>query len=126
MSGAEVESIRPVVTREDLAEAFNSVRAVVVSGEMLDYIARLAMATRADGRVSLGASPRAMVHLTQCARAVAYLGGRSYVTPDDIKSLSPHVLSHRLKLDQALALSGERLNVDAVLKDTLDKVVPPR
>ena len=126
MSGADVESIRPVVSKEELAEAFESVKAVAVSGEMLDYIARLAMATRADGRVSLGASPRAMVHLTQCARAVAYLGSRNYVTPDDVKSLSVHVLSHRLKLDQALALSGERVDVDAVLKDTLDKVVPPR
>ena len=126
MSGADVESVHPVVSKEELAAAFDSVKAVAVSGEMLDYVARLAMATRADGRVSLGASPRAMVHLTQCARAVAYLGGRNYVTPDDVKSLSVHVLSHRLKLDQALALSGERVDVDAVLKDTLDKVVPPR
>ena len=126
MSEPDVESVKPVVSREDLSKSLERVRAVTVSGEMTDYIARLAVSTRADSRISLGASPRAMVHLTHCAQARAYLSDRDYITPDDVKELSVHVLSHRIKLDQALALSGETADVTAILKDTLDRVIPPR
>jgi MoxR-like ATPase len=48
------------------------------------------------------------------------------VIPDDIKELAVYVLSHRLKLDQAVALSGETVDITAILKDILDRVIPPR
>ena len=66
--------------------------AVKISDELVDYMARFAAETRADERVELGASPRAMVHLTHAARAKAYLSGRSYVIPDDIKELAVYVI----------------------------------
>jgi len=126
LSESDVDSVSPVISKEELVVALEKVRGVTVSNEMTDYVARLAAATRADARISLGASPRAMVHLTHCARALAYLSGREYVTPDDVKALAAHVLSHRLKLNQSLALKGETVDVTTILREILDGVAPPR
>ncbi len=82
----DLEEVKTVVNIEDLEEYFKVVDSVAVSDEILDYVSRLALETREDSRVNLGASPRAIVQLVQIARANASLEGRSYVIPDDIKS----------------------------------------
>ena len=122
----DVADVEPVVSREELEEAFGDVEAVKVTDEILDYLAEFARASRMDVRVRLGASPRSMVHLVHCARAYAYIRGRSYVIPDDVKFLTPYVLGHRLRLDQTSRIKGERLDPYQVVKETLDKVKPPR
>jgi MoxR-like ATPase len=115
-----------VVSRLDLAQCFREVEEVKVSDEVIGYVARLAQATRSDERVALGASPRAVVHLTRCARARAYIAGRGYVTPDDVKELAVESLSHRLRLKQSVELSGEGVTVASVIRDVVDGVEPPR
>jgi MoxR-like ATPase len=120
------EPVRGVVSKEELARCFREVGEVRVSEEIIDYLARLAIATRSDSRVVLGASPRAMVHLTRCAKARAYLAGRGYVTPDDVKELSVESLSHRMRLRSSTQVSGEEISVTAVIRDVVDGVEPPR
>jgi MoxR-like ATPase len=116
----------PVVDRKELDEAFEIVAAVKVSEEIVDYLAEFARASRSDVRVRLGASPRSIVHLVHCARAYAFVQGRDFVIPDDIKYLAPFVLVHRLRIDRAVLAKGETADAYDILKETLDKVKPPR
>ncbi|MHB1629560.1 MAG: AAA family ATPase [Bacilli bacterium] len=81
---------------ESLARSYKQVRA---SDELLVYIGRIVRATRERPDVLTGASPRAMVMLTDAARATAALAGRSYLTPDDVQKVAPSVLYHRLVLE---------------------------
>ncbi len=126
LSDLNTIEVKPVVSRQELAGAFDDVARVKVSEDIMEYLAEFARASRMDVRVRLGASPRSMVHLTHCARAYAYMNGRSYVIPDDIKFLTPYVLGHRLRLDQSSWIRGEKLDPHQVVRETLDKVKPPR
>jgi len=122
----DVSDVGEVLGSGELDLAVKEVDKVVVSDEMLEYLSRLAEATREDNRLDLGVSPRGMVHLIQCARARAFLDERGYVTPDDIKALAPGVLAHRLRLDQKVVLQGTVSNVTAVLQEIVHRVKPPR
>ena len=118
--------VTPVMSRKELEEALEEVEKVKVSDEIMDYLAEVARASRMDVRVRLGASPRSIVHLVHSARAYAYLMGRTFVIPDDIKYLSRFVLAHRIRLDPSFKLKGEELDSYKVIGETLDKVKPPR
>ncbi len=122
----DTDSVKEAVTRSELQEAMNGARNVTVSAEIIDYVARLGEATRTDPRVALGASPRAMIQLARCARAKAYIWGRSYVIPDDVKELVPYVFSHRLRMSQASLLTGEHIDSASLVKEIVEKVIPPR
>jgi MoxR-like ATPase len=120
------ESLKSVINPGELEEAFRTVDAVTVSDEILDYVSRIAGETRGDSRITLGASPRALVQLIQVSRANAALEGRNYVTPDDIKKLATRALSHRIMLDRSATLKGLVQGTEAVLEQVLDVVKPPR
>jgi MoxR-like ATPase len=126
MTDMDGEMVHDVVNHEEFEEAMSKVKAVKVSDDVLDYLARIASETRADKRIQLGASPRSMVHLTHCARAKAFLAGRDYVIPDDIKNLAVNVVSHRIKLEQALTLGSDSVDPGDVISDIVSKVIPPR
>jgi len=126
ISGADFPGIVGVVSRAELAEAFRGVRSVKVSDEMLDYLARLAAETRTDPRVLLGASPRAIIQLASCSKASAYLAGRDYIVPDDVKDLAVDSLSHRVKLKQSATVTGEATSTSALISEIIEKVKPPR
>ena len=126
LSKVDFMDAQPVVEWSELEEAFGEVAGVKVSEEIVDYLAEFARASRLDVRVRLGASPRSIVHLVHCARAYAFLQGRDFVIPDDIKYLAPYVLVHRLRLDRAAIAKGGATDAYEVLKETLDKVKPPR
>ncbi|MDA4136945.1 MAG: MoxR family ATPase [Thaumarchaeota archaeon] len=126
ISGDDFPGITGVVSRGELAEAFAVVKHVKVSEEMLDYLARLAAETRTDVRVLLGASPRAIIQLAACAKASAYLSGRDYIVPDDVKDLAVDALSHRVKLKQSSTITGEATSTSAVIHEIIEKVKPPR
>jgi MoxR-like ATPase len=118
--------IRNVVSSEEVVKAIGDVHAVKVSEEMLDYLARLGSETRTDLRVSLGASPRAMIQLTRCAQAKAYLSNRDYVIPDDVKGLAVEALSHRMRLQQSFMITEEGMDAPAVIREIIERVEPPR
>jgi MoxR-like ATPase len=120
------ETIDVVLEADELTRVFKEVQKVRISGDIIDYISRVAQETRLDKRLSLGASPRSMVHLTHGARANAYLEGRGFVTPDDVKKLSNCVLAHRVKLNQAAVLAGTASNPAEVVGDIFARVRPPR
>jgi MoxR-like ATPase len=120
------ENVSRVVTQEELKGIFYEVERVQISDEILDYLVDIAENTRNDSRIGLGASPRAMVQLTHCARANAFLDGRSFVVPEDIKLVAPHVLSHRIRLERTAELKGMVGTPSSVISELLGVVKPPR
>jgi MoxR-like ATPase len=122
----DLAEVNPVIDAAGLIEYFKVVDAVKVSDEILDYVSKLALQTREDGRVNLGASPRAVVQLVQIARANASLEGRSYVIPDDIKKLAILCLAHRMRLDRSAALKGLAQDTSTIVQQVLNEVKPPR
>jgi len=126
LSSMDLDDVRTIVTMSELEALMKEVESVTVSDDVLAYLAQMAEATRSDGSLVLGASPRAMVQLLHCARARALLDGRRYVTPHDIKTIASDVLTHRLTVDRAAALRGAPRDPEAILTAILDKVEPPR
>jgi MoxR-like ATPase len=83
-------------------------RQVRVEDSLRDYIVRVARATRQHQEIELGASPRATLSLYQAAQAWAAIRGRDYVLPDDVKSMAPQVLTHRLMISPQAQLRGRQ------------------
>ena len=117
---ASLADVRPVVEADELLAARGEVDAVSVSDEVADYILKIVRATRTLPSIELGASPRATVHLLAASRAVAWLDGRDFVTPDDVSGIAHAVLRHRLLLHPEAELERYRPDdaVEAVLQAT--------
>lgn len=94
--GVTVEDLQPCISLEDVQELRRLCQGVKVEISLQQYILDLVRATRADEEITLGASPRGTVALQRGIQALAFLEGRDYAIPDDVKFLAPHVLSHRL------------------------------
>jgi MoxR-like ATPase len=91
-----VKDLAPCITLEELQQLRQSCSRVIVKQDLQQYIIDLVRATRQDEEITLGASPRATVALQKAVQALAFLEGRDYAIPDDIKFLAPYVLSHRI------------------------------
>lgn len=91
-----IENLTPCISLEDVRELRQLVSRVRVEVPLQKYILAIVRATRQDEEITLGASPRGTVALQKAAQALAFLDGRDYAMPDDIKFLAPHVLSHRI------------------------------
>jgi MoxR-like ATPase len=116
--------VRAVATAEHLAAGTAAVRTVQVAPEVVGYIVDIARATRSSPSLSLGVSPRGATALLSTSRAWAWLAGRDYVTPDDVKALAAPTLRHRMSLRPEAELEG--VSVDAVLDGVLAAVPVPR
>jgi len=101
-----VESVEPVAPVEEVLAMQAAVREVYVDPAISDYIVRLVSATRSHPDVYLGASPRGSLALYRASQALAALGGRDFVIPDDIKALAEPALAHRLILKTAASIRG--------------------
>ncbi len=88
--------LQPVTDATTIVALIKAVATVFVAKQVRDYLVRIVAATRETNELRLGASPRASLHLLRASRAAAALKGRDYVTPDDVSSLAPAVLAHRL------------------------------
>lgn len=121
---ARLESVRPVITRSELLALRSMMPHVVVDSSLLTYIARIVRQTRESKAVYMGASPRASVAILQSSKAYALLQGRDFVTPDDIKSVTPAVLQHRLLLTAEAEMEGYTPMKVAVR--LIDKVEVPK
>jgi len=104
MAGKSLEEAKAVLSAEDVASFRKKVGEIHISDAMYSYVQQIIAATRSDGCFSLGASPRAMLHLLQVARAKAFLDGRDYIKPDDVKQMAGPVLSHRLVMTTEMRL----------------------
>ncbi|HET9841594.1 MAG TPA: MoxR family ATPase [Nocardioides sp.] len=109
---------------DDIAAGRRGVREVQVSTEVAGYVVDIARATRQAPSLGLGASPRGAVALMRTARAWAWMSGRDFVTPDDVKALAQATLAHRLSLRPEAELEG--VDVGAVLSSALGSVPVPR
>nr|WP_299034432.1 MoxR family ATPase [uncultured Pseudokineococcus sp.] len=116
--------LRPVAGPEHLAAGARAVGQVRVAPEVLGYVVDVVRATREAPSLSLGVSPRGATMLLATSRAWAWLQGRDYVTPDDVKALAPATLGHRVQLRPEAELEG--VTVDAVLASVLAGVAVPR
>jgi MoxR-like ATPase len=105
-SGQPLDSLAPVATSEDVLAAADEARAVYVEESLNRYIVAVLRNTRSDPRLYLGASPRAGIALLRVAKARSLMQGRDYVAPEDVKSVAPAVLAHRLILAPEARSSG--------------------
>jgi MoxR-like ATPase len=119
-----LEDVEAVASARDLRAARFEVDETTVSDEVVAYVANVVRRTRDLPSVSLGASPRAAVHLLAAAKAAARLAGRTFVTPDDVGSMTAPVLRHRLLLRPEAELEGYR--PDDAVKAALAAVPVPR
>jgi MoxR-like ATPase len=116
--------LRPVAGATDLDQATKAVQDVRVGPEVTAYIVDLCRATRQSPSLRLGASPRGATALLGTSRAWAWLAGRDYVTPDDVKALARPTLRHRIQLRPEAELEGA--SPDGVLDGVLGAVPVPR
>jgi MoxR-like ATPase len=130
-SGQEITPDK-VITPEDIVKARKVVSQVYIDEKIKDYIIDIVFATRKPSEYNLhdiqplieyGASPRASIYLTLAAKAHAFIRRRGHVTPDDIKSICPDVLRHRIIL--TYEAEAEEKTSDEVIKQILDNIEVP-
>ena len=109
---------------ESVAEARQAINQIVVEEGVLNYIAQVAAASRQSPDLTLGASTRAATHVLLASKTFAALRGRDFVTPDDVKFVTPPVYRHRIMLKPEAEIEG--LNADAVIRRLLGQVEVPR
>ena len=102
----QAQDVRPVLTRDQIAEYRAVVESVYIRDELLDYIADLVHRTRTHPDLYLGASPRASLAILRLSKAVAALAGRDFVTPDDIQLVAFPALNHRIILTPEREMEG--------------------
>ncbi len=124
--------VEAVITVDEIASARREVSDIRLEDEVLNYIVELTFATREPGEYGLsemaglieyGASPRASIFLTRTARARAFLRGRDYVMPDDVKAMAPSVMRHRLRTTYEADARG--VDSDQIIQRVLEAVPSP-
>lgn len=118
-----IDQIQAVISKEELQSFQHQVRQTHVDDSIKEYIVQLTQATRVHQSVYLGASPRGSLALLRTAQALAFIRGRDYVIPDDVKYLAPFTLEHRIILKSESRLSGT--TVSKVLKDIIGQIKVP-
>jgi MoxR-like ATPase len=116
--------LRPVADTEAILNCRKIISAVRVEDAMFNYITSLVVSTREHRHLVLGAGPRASIALLQVGKALAAMRGRDYLIPDDIKSIAPAVLRHRLLLRPEAEIEG--ITSDRVITGILDSLDVPR
>ncbi len=120
-AGNPLERLEPVITPEEILTLRGAVEAIHVSPEVRRYVTDLTRATRDHDHIELGVSPRGSLALYRGAQAFALIRGRDFVTPDDVKSLAPSILAHRIIPSAEARLRGR--TAEGLIAD-IAKVVP--
>jgi len=120
----DISRLKPVATVADILQARQAVKEVKVSEAIVDYLLALVRVSRQYPDLTLGASPRAAGAWLQTSQALAWLTGRDFVTPDDVKAVASPLLRHRLILKPEAMLDG--LQIDAVIASVINQVPVPR
>jgi MoxR-like ATPase len=132
MTGAALPVVTPVVSPMDILRAREAVKQVYVDEKIKDYVLDLVIRTRQPGNngladlntlIQYGASPRASINLILAARAHAFLQGRGFVTPEDIKAIAPDVLRHRIIT--TYEAEAENITGDQIVRRILDYTPVP-
>jgi MoxR-like ATPase len=132
MTGGPLPQVQPVITPAQLLQARQVVQQVYVDGKIKDYVLNLVLATRQPTGtglgelqpfISFGASPRAGIYLVTAARAHAFINGRGFVTPEDIKQVALDVLRHRIII--SYEAEAENVTSSDIVRRILDHVDVP-
>jgi MoxR-like ATPase len=132
MASGDPISINHVATPRAIMEARHRITELYMDDRIVDYIVDIVQATRSPAEsglkelvplIEFGASPRATIALAQASRAHAFLRGRAFVTPDDVKSMVPDVLRHRVIT--TYEAEAEEVDSDEVVRRVLDKIESP-
>lgn len=123
IAGVEISQVQKIINVDELNQLKEQSQEVLINDRLIEYAAECVDQTREDERVQLGASPRALLAWVRAAKAYAFIEGREYVTPDDLKSLALFVLAHRLTLVQHS--SKEKNREEDIIKEVLRKVKVP-
>lgn len=122
LTGDRLKALEAVVTGEDILEWRQEASSVSVHKELLAYITDIVKATRKRSDVAAGVSPRGSIALLRCAQALAFIRGREYVVPEDIKELAVPVLAHRLVIPHTF---GKSSSCEDIILKILDEVPVP-
>ncbi len=132
MTGVALPEVRPVITPAHILRAQQVVKQVYVDDKVKEYVLDLVLRTRYPGEnglselnnlIEFGASPRASINLIHAARAHAFLSGRGFVMPEDIKQMAPDVLRHRIIT--TYEAEAENINSDQIVNRILDYTPVP-
>ena len=119
-----LDMISPVLNAAQIAEYQQTIKKILIEPNLLKYIAALIDNTRNNANLYLGASPRASLAIMNASKALAAIGGRDFVTPDDIKKVAPSVLRHRIMLTPEREMEG--ITTDGVVRQILEAIEIPR
>ena len=122
--GNPLQSLRPVLSREQLCALQDTVEKTFISDTVVGYIVRLVGATRTDAEITRGASPRATLAVAAMAKAIAQLRGRDYVVPADVREVFPQCVEHRLILTPRAQTQG--VTPGQIMQRILEAVPAPR
>ena len=122
--GSPVELLKPVITANDVLAMQQKVREVRVDDSVADYLLEIVRATRESDDLRVGVSTRGALTLYRAAQGLAYISGRDFVVPDDIKALISSVLAHRI-VGKSFLNAGEFGAAEAILRDIVDRIVVP-
>lgn len=119
-----LDDVQQIVDKEDILELQKETASIHVDKAVYEYMVMLCAITREHPFVELGVSPRGTVALAAIARAKAYLSGRTYVTPDDVKAVFPYVVQHRIILNAKARV--QKATVYDVIESVFKAVPTPR
>lgn len=122
LTGDRLKALEAVVTGEDILAWRQEASSVSVHNELVTYITDIVKATRNRSDVAAGVSPRGSIALLRCAQALAFIRGREYVVPEDIKELAVPVLAHRLVIPHTF---GKSSSCEDIILKILDEVPVP-
>lgn len=123
-AGEQLTAVEPVLNAAQLLYFRQMVRGMVVDPKLLEYIAKIVGETRSNAALYLGGSPRASLSILQASKALAGLRGRDFVTPDDILTIVPNVLRHRIMLTPEKEMEG--VTPDEMIQKLVERVEVPR
>ncbi|MGJ0516371.1 MAG: AAA family ATPase [Methylomicrobium sp.] len=118
-----IETLLPVTSETEILAAREAAKAVHISPDVANYIAKISAATRQHSDLRLGASPRGTLALGRGSQGLAYLRGQDFVTPDLVKRIAPSILEHRLIVRPQAAVLGR--SAGEILNEILNIVPPP-
>ena len=130
-TSSKIETTKKVISIDDVKECRDIVNKIYIDDAIKEYIVELIHTTRRPGKadaglapmIRAGASPRATINLALASKAKAFMSGRSFVTPQDIKDLAPDILRHRILL--SYEAEAENVSTDDIIQRILQRIIVP-
>ncbi|MBQ4530638.1 MAG: MoxR family ATPase [Lachnospiraceae bacterium] len=119
-----IDDIQAVITERELMAMQEKVKLIYIHDRIMDYIIELSNATREHEQIQLGLSTRGSIAVARMARAAAYVAGRKFVIPEDVKDVFPDVARHRIKMAHQTRM--KQISTDQVIHEILTRVRMPR